>query len=307
MRPLALFWCWRENDDKDKVDGDDINDDSEMVMAMVLVMLKVMLMVIVIVMVIVMMVMVTSKVMVVVMAVLMVVTMTLQMILYCDIVLRTMGVVMIIMVVATMTMMMLLVMVMMMTMIVMMIHISAEGKELFTRPMSAPPGPMRDVELGGSGIKSPDLDVFLGLRPGSREAAVQTPEPSPNPSPEPPPVIEDVMQSSVNGELHAVVPLGTSMSSNGDEREKRHSVHSAHTSGGSVSSREDFDKRYSLGGQEVIVALSDGEGKSDKAKVKKSKSFLQKHGDKIKSKLSFRKKSKPKVDSGKPVWENKNM
>lgn len=57
-------------------------------------------------------------------------------------------------------------------------------------------------------------------------------------------------------------------------------------------------KRYlvfSMSKEEVILSGSDGE-LNDKRKVKKFKFFFQKYGDKIKLKLSFRKKGKLKVE-----------
>ena len=92
--------------------------------------------------------------------------------------------------------------------------------------------------------------------------------------------------------------MATSSINSGDDSEKQNSIRSAHSYESVSSSREEMAKRYSVSSmskEEAILSGSDGE-LNDKRKVKKSKSFLQKHGDKIKSKLSFRKKGKPKVE-----------
>lgn len=135
-----------------------------------------------------------------------------------------------------------------------------------------------------------------------RETGVQTPEPSPEPPPE---VKEEVVLVQVTQETSAELErtqsaksLGTSSTSSGGDYEKQNSIRSAHSFESMSSSREEMAKRasvISMSKEEAILSGSDGE-LNDKRKVKKSKSFLQKHGDKIKSKLSFRKKSKPKME-----------
>lgn len=98
-----------------------------------------------------------------------------------------------------------------------------------------------------------------------------------------------------------------STTSSGDDPEKRHSVYSSTHSFDSNNSKDDPDGKFlttgSAGSRDYVhlqSASSDSElmmRDENKKKVKKSKSFLQKHGDKIKSKLSFRKKSKPKMEA----------
>ena len=139
-------------------------------------------------------------------------------------------------------------------------------------------------------------------RPELRETGVQTPEPSPEPPPE---VKDEVVLVQVTQETSAELErtqsaksLATSSTSSGGEFEKQNSIRSAYSFESVNSSREEMAKRASvtsMSKEEAILSGSDSE-LNDKRKVKKSKSFLQKHGDKIKSKLSFRKKSKPKME-----------
>ena len=90
--------------------------------------------------------------------------------------------------------------------------------------------------------------------------------------------------------------IATSSTSSGGENEKRQSTYSIY----STDSVEGRDERVSSvsSRDDIILMASDAEGsrKGGDKKVKKSKSFLQKHGDKIKSKLSFRKKNKQRID-----------
>ena len=184
----------------------------------------------------------------------------------------------------------------------------AEGKESYTRSISAPVSPVLSLELSHSSTQFPILEQETPTRdtpsprPVLRETGVQTPEPCPEPPAE---VREDVVivkvEQSENAELErtqSAKSLATSSTSSGGEFEKQNSIRSAHSFESVSSSREEMFKRASVSSmskEEAILSGSDGE-LNDKRKVKKSKSFLQKHGDKIKSKLSFRKKSKPKVE-----------
>lgn len=180
----------------------------------------------------------------------------------------------------------------------------AEGKETYTRSISAPVSPVSSLELSHSSTQFPVLEEETPTRDTPsprrvlREAGVQTPEPLAE-------VREDVVivkvEQSENAELErtqSAKSLATSSTSSGDEFAKQNSIRSAYSFESVSSSREDMAKRASVSSmskEEAILSGSDGE-LNDKRKVKKSKSFLQKHGDKIKSKLSFRKKSKPKVE-----------
>lgn len=183
----------------------------------------------------------------------------------------------------------------------------SEGKEHFSRSISAPASPMLSLELGHSSTQFPDFGVenptrdTTSPRPPSREAAVQTPQPSPEPVPE---VKEEVVVVQVKQDFadlertQSSKSLATSSTSSGGDNEKMNTLHSAHSFESVNSCKEDMAKKYSVSSmskEEAILSGSDGE-LNDKRKVKKSKSFLQKHGDKIKSKLSFRKKGKPKVE-----------
>lgn len=184
----------------------------------------------------------------------------------------------------------------------------AESKESYTRSISAPVSPVPSLELSRSSTQFPILEQETPTRdtpsprPVLRETGVQTPEPSPEPPVE---VREDVVivkvEQSENAELErtqSAKSLATSSTSSGGEFEKQNSIRSAYSFESVSSSREEMAKRVSVSSmskEEAILSGSDGE-LNDKRKVKKSKSFLQKHGDKIKSKLSFRKKSKPKVE-----------
>lgn len=179
----------------------------------------------------------------------------------------------------------------------------AESKESYTRSISAPVSPVPSLELSHSSTQFPILEQETPTRdtpsprPVLRETGVQTPEPVE--------VREDVVIVKVeqceNAELErtqSAKSLATSSTSSGGEFEKQNSIRSAHSFESVSSSREEMAKRASVSSmskEEAILSGSDGE-LNDKRKVKKSKSFLQKHGDKIKSKLSFRKKSKPKVE-----------
>lgn len=182
-----------------------------------------------------------------------------------------------------------------------------EGKEKFSRSISAPVSPLSSLELSHSSTQFPDFGDenptrdTPSPRPPSREAAVQTPQPSPEPMPE---VKEEVVVVQVKQDFsdlertQSSKSLATSSTSSGGDNEKMNTLHSAHSFESVNSSREEVAKRYSVSSmskEEAILSGSDGE-LNDKRKVKKSKSFLQKHGDKIKSKLSFRKKGKPKVE-----------
>ena len=183
----------------------------------------------------------------------------------------------------------------------------SEGKEKFSRSISAPVSPLSSLELSHSSTQFPDFGDenptrdTPSPRPPSREAAVQTPQPSPEPMPE---VKEEVVVVQVKQDFadlertQSSKSLATSSTSSGGDNEKMNTLHSAHSFESVNSSREEVAKRYSVSSmskEEAILSGSDGE-LNDKRKVKKSKSFLQKHGDKIKSKLSFRKKGKPKVE-----------
>ena len=166
---------------------------------------------------------------------------------------------------------------------------------------------MSSLELSHSSTQFPDFGDEIpsrdtpSPRPLSREAAVQTPEPSPEPAPQ---VKEDIVVVQVKQDFvelertQSSKSLATSSTSSGGDNDKQNSIRSAHSFENVSSSREEVSKRYSVSSmskEEAILSGSDGE-LNDKRKVKKSKSFLQKHGDKIKSKLSFRKKGKPKVE-----------
>ena len=183
----------------------------------------------------------------------------------------------------------------------------SEGKEKFSRSISAPVSPLSSLELSHSSTQFPDFGDESPTRdtpsprPASREAAVQTPQPSPEPVPE---VKEEVVVVQVKQDFadlertQSSKSLATSSTSSGGDNEKMSTLHSAHSFESVNSGREEVAKRYSVSSmskEQAILSGSDGE-LSDKRKVKKSKSFLQKHGDKIKSKLSFRKKGKPKVE-----------
>lgn len=185
-----------------------------------------------------------------------------------------------------------------------------EGKETFTRSISAPASPVSSLELSHSSAQFPELGEMPtrdtpSPRPQMREASVQTPQPSPEPPPEPvPETREEVVVVHVKQDFadlqrtQSSKSLATSSINSGDDSEKQNSIRSAHSYESVSSSREEMAKRYSVSSmskEEAILSGSDGE-LNDKRKVKKSKSFLQKHGDKIKSKLSFRKKGKPKVE-----------
>lgn len=167
---------------------------------------------------------------------------------------------------------------------------------------------MSSLELSHSSTQFPDFGNenptrdTPSPRPLSREAAVQTPEPSPEPAV--PEVKEEVVVVQVQKDFaelertQSSKSLATSSTSSGGDNEKQSSIQSAHSFENVHSSREEVAKKYSVSSmskEEAILSGSDGE-LNDKRKVKKSKSFLQKHGDKIKSKLSFRKKGKPKVE-----------
>lgn len=186
----------------------------------------------------------------------------------------------------------------------------SEGKESFSRSLSAPVSPVSSLELSHSSTQFPDFGDESPTRdtpsprltrPLSREAAVQTPELSPEPAPEVKDEIVVVQVKQDFAELERTQSsksLATSSTSSGGDNEKQNSIHSAHSFENVNGSREGVSKRYSVSSmskEEAILSGSDGE-LNDKRKVKKSKSFLQKHGDKIKSKLSFRKKGKPKVE-----------
>lgn len=185
-----------------------------------------------------------------------------------------------------------------------------EGKEAYTRSLSAPVSPVSSLELSNTstqlsdfGEETPTRDM-PSPRPELREAGVQTPEPSPEP---PPDVKEEVVLVKVTQEekpelerTQSAKSLATSSTSSGGDFEKQNSMRPAYSfESMSSSSREEMAKRASVSSmmskEEALLSGSDGE-LNDKRKVKKSKSFLQKHGDKIKSKLSFRKKSKPKME-----------
>lgn len=113
-----------------------------------------------------------------------------------------------------------------------------------------------------------------------------------------------------DNDLARAQSVATISTSSGDDTEKRHSTHSSTHSVDSGNSRDDAEKKFlttsSASGDYVhLQAASDTETAAydeSKKKVKKSKSFLQKHGDKIKSKLSFRKKSKPKMETKTGTW-----
>lgn len=187
--------------------------------------------------------------------------------------------------------------------------ILAESKEDYTRSLSGSVSPVNSLELShsstqfpeGFNYETPTRDI-PSPRPDLRETGVQTPEPSPEPPPE---VKDEVVLVQVTQETSAELErtqsaksLATSSTSSGGEFEKQNSFRSAYSFESVNSSREEIAKRASvtsMSKEEAILSGSDGE-LNDKRKVKKSKSFLQKHGDKIKSKLSFRKKSKPKME-----------
>ena len=179
-----------------------------------------------------------------------------------------------------------------------------EGKETFSRSISTPVSPVSSLELSHSSAQFPDLENELPTRdtpsprPELHEASVQTPEPSIVPAVDKKEEVTVVKQESGDLErTQSSKSLATSSTSSGGELEKGNSIRSAY-SNESLNSREEKEKRYSVSSvmskEEAILSGSDGE-LNDKMKVRKSKSFLQKHGDKIRSKLSFRKKGKPKV------------
>ena len=179
---------------------------------------------------------------------------------------------------------------------------------MYSRSLSAPVSPVSSLELSHSSTQFPDFGEETPTRdtpsprPVLRETGVQTPEPSPEPPVEvneEPIVLVQVTQEKAELErTQSAKSLATSSTSSGGEYEKQNSIRSAHSFESVSSSREEMAKRasvISMSKEEAILSGSDGE-LNDKRKVKKSKSFLQKHGDKIKSKLSFRKKGKPKVE-----------
>lgn len=176
----------------------------------------------------------------------------------------------------------------------------AEGKEAYSQSLSAPVSPVNSLELSHSSTQFPDFENETPTRDTSSprrmlcETGVQTPEPSP----EPPPEVNDnvvVVQVSQESELErtqSAKSLATSSTSSGGE------IRSAYSSE-SVNGRDETPKKMSIismSKEEALLSGSDGEF-NDNNKIRKSKSFLQKHGDKIKSKLSFRKKSKPKIEA----------
>lgn len=175
----------------------------------------------------------------------------------------------------------------------------AEGKEAYSQSLSAPVSSVNSLELSHSSTQFPDFQNETPTRDTSSprrilcETGVQTPEPSP----EPPPEVNDnvvLVQVSQEPELErtqSAKSLATSSTSSGGE------LRSAYSSD-SVNGSEEASKRMSvisMSKEEALLSGSDGE-LSDKKRIR-SKSFLQKHGDKIKSKLSFRKKSKPKIEA----------
>lgn len=186
--------------------------------------------------------------------------------------------------------------------------IIAEDKKTYSRSISSPVSPVSSLELSHTSTQFPDFENETPTcdtpspRRELRETGVQTPDPSP----EPPPLLKDeVVLVQVTQEAPAELErtqsaksLATSSTSSGGEFEKQNSIRSAYSFESVNSSREEMSKRISvisMSKEEAILSGSDSE-LNDQRKVKKSKSFLQKHGDKIKSKLSFRKKSKPKVE-----------
>lgn len=175
-----------------------------------------------------------------------------------------------------------------------------EGKEAYSQSLSAPVSPVNSLELSHSSTQFPDFENETPTRDTSSprrmlcETGVQTPEPSP----EPPPEVNDkvvLVQVSQEPELErtqSAKSLATSSTSSGGE------IRSAYSSE-SVNGRDETPKKMSIismSKEEALLSGSDGEF-NDNNKIRKSKSFLQKHGDKIKSKLSFRKKSKPKIEA----------
>lgn len=180
-----------------------------------------------------------------------------------------------------------------------------EGKEAHSRSLSAPVSPMNSLELSHSSTQFPDFENETPTRdsPSPRRMLCDTGVQTPEPSPDPPPEVKDevvLVQVSQEAELErtqSAKSLATSSTSSGGEFEKQNSLRSAY-SFESVNSREDGIKKMSvisMSKEEALLSGSDGE-LNEKNKIRKSKSFLQKQGDKIKSKLSFRKKSKPKIE-----------
>ena len=164
---------------------------------------------------------------------------------------------------------------------------------------------MNSLELSHSSTQFPDFENETPTRdsPSPRRMLCDTGVQTPEPSPEPPPEVKDevvLVQVSQEAELErtqSAKSLATSSTSSGGEFEKQNSLRSAY-SFESVNSREDGIKKMSvisMSKEEALLSGSDGE-LNEKNKIRKSKSFLQKQGDKIKSKLSFRKKSKPKIE-----------
>lgn len=158
---------------------------------------------------------------------------------------------------------------------------------------------MNSLELSHSSTQFPDFENETPTRDTSSprrmlcETGVQTPEPSPEPPPE---VNDNVVLVQVSQEklerTQSAKSLATSSTSSGGE------IRSAYSSE-SVNGRDETSKKMSIismSKEEALLSGSDGE-LNDKNMIRKSKSFLQKHGDKIKSKLSFRKKSKPKIEA----------
>ncbi|XP_031555328.1 PDZ domain-containing protein 7-like [Actinia tenebrosa] len=194
--------------------------------------------------------------------------------------------------------------------------IAREGKENYTRSLSSPSPPVSPLELSHSSTQFPDYENnnirMESPKPELREFGVQTPvakiDSDTQTLDEVP--VRDVQQEAKEKleRTQSSKSVATTCSSSSADTEKRQSVHSSSFSIDSTNSREDLERKYLAAGHSgafsaeninIQATASDSEAilqDETKRKVKKSKSFLQKHGDKIKSKLSFRKKSKPKME-----------
>ena len=147
----------------------------------------------------------------------------------------------------------------------------AEGKEAYTRSLSAPVSPVSSLELSNTSTQFPDFGDetptrdMPSPRPVLREAGVQTPEPSPEP---PPDVKEEVVLVQVTQEekpelerTQSAKSLATSSTSSGGDFEKQNSMHSAHSFESVSSSREEMYKRASVSSmskEEALLSGSDG-------------------------------------------------